>query len=55
MARIHEDVIIIKLSKLVKDSTNDESSLIGKDTIENIEAIVQELVGDSVIVEVERR
>ena len=55
MARIHEDVIIIKLSKLVKDSTNDESSLIAEDTIENIEAIVQELVGDSVIVEVERR
>jgi hypothetical protein len=55
MARIKEDIIVIRLSKLVKDSDSQESSLVGDDVTDNIEAIVQELVGDSVIVEVERQ
>lgn len=55
MAKIKEDIIFIKLSKLIKDNDDQASSLVGKDVTDNIEAIVQELVGDSVIVEVERQ
>lgn len=55
MAKVKENIIVIRLSRLVKDSDNQESSLVSEDVTDNIEAIVQELVGDSVIVEVERQ
>ena len=51
MAKIQEEIIVIKLSKLVKE-VND--SLTTEDFVQNVEAIVQELVGDSIIVEVEK-
>ena len=53
MAKIHEEVIIIKLSKLVKDNT-DSSPILSTDTIAALEQVTQELVGDGTIVEVER-
>lgn len=51
MAKIQEEIIVIKLSKLVKEV---DASLTTDDFIQNIEAIVQELVGESIIVEVEK-
>ena len=51
MAKIVEDVIIIKFSKLVKDNT-DIQGLAGQDIQQALEQVAQELVGDSVIVEV---
>jgi hypothetical protein len=51
MAKIQEEIVVIKLSKLVKEVG---SSLTTEDFVQNVEAIVQELVGDSVIVEVEK-
>lgn len=53
MAQIHEEVVIIKLSRLVK-STSDVAQNINSDSLSAIEQIVQELVGDSVVVEVEK-
>jgi hypothetical protein len=56
MAKIHEEIIIIKLSKLVKDSNPEGISAdirMSESLLENLEQIVQELVGDGVIVEVE--
>jgi hypothetical protein len=52
MAQIHEEVIVIKLSKLVKTGS-DAGSLANEEIISALEQVVQELVGDSVIVEVE--
>lgn len=54
MAKIVEDIVIIKLSKLVKDSNSDSDALIGDEQVQAIEQVTQELVGDSVIVEVMR-
>ncbi len=54
MAKIQEEIIIIKLSKLVKNSEEVEDSLINDDFSANLETIVQELVGDTVIVEIEK-
>lgn len=52
MAKVHTEVIIVKISKLVKD--NDNQSVIASDEIKNsLEAIVQELVGENIIVEIE--
>jgi hypothetical protein len=53
MARIHEEIIVIKLSKLVRESTQADS-LVTSDVTDALEAVVQELVGDSVIVEIDQ-
>lgn len=51
MAKIVEEIIVIKLSKLVKD--NDHSvKLSNSDSLAGVEAVVQELVGSDIIVEV---
>lgn len=53
MAKIVEDVVVIKLSKLVKD--NEKDIRLSNTEIENaLEQVAQELVGDGVVVEVER-
>jgi hypothetical protein len=54
MDKIAEEIIIIKLSKLVKDSEIDSVQLINADTLVNLEAVAQELVGDGVVVEIEK-
>lgn len=53
MAKIVEDVVVIKFSKIVKD-TEESHSVAGPDIQAALEQVAQELVGDSVVVEVER-
>jgi hypothetical protein len=52
MAKIVEEIIIIKLSKLVKDDVT--QGIVTNDLQVALEHVAQELVGDSVIVEVEK-
>jgi hypothetical protein len=52
MAKIIEENIVIKVSKLVK--TGSDESLVTNDTVSALEQVAQELLGDSVIVEVEK-
>ena len=52
MAQVLEENIIIKVSKLVKDGTG--MSLVPEDTLVALEQVTQELLGDGVIVEVEK-
>ena len=52
MAKIIEENIIIKVSKLVKISADE--GLVSEETLQALEAVAQELLGDSVIVEVEK-
>lgn len=52
MARIVEEIVIIKLSKLVKDEVSAE--IVTNDLQLALEQVAQELVGANVIVEVER-
>jgi hypothetical protein len=52
MAHIYEEVIVIKLSKLVK-SIDGAQSITTSDTLSALEQVAQELVGDTVIVEIE--
>jgi hypothetical protein len=52
MAKIQEEIIIIKVSKLVKDS-DAEQPVVGQEIVTGLEAVVQQLVtGDAVVVEV---
>jgi hypothetical protein len=53
MAKIIEDVLVIKLSKIVKDS--EEGNSIASDEVQAaLEQVAQELVGAGVVVEIER-
>lgn len=52
MAKIYEEAIVIKLSKLIKN--NDEpTSLVNAETVAALEQVAQELVGSDIVVEVE--
>ena len=51
MAKIVEDVLIIKFSKIVKDSDTG-SSITSPDSQAALEQVAQELVGETVVVEV---
>lgn len=52
MAKIVEDVLVIKFSKLVKEGVNED--LVTAEIQASLEAVAQELVGDGIIVEVEK-
>ena len=51
MAKIVEDIIVIKFSKIVKDS-EEGGSVATTDVQVALEQVAQELVGDAVVVEV---
>ena len=52
MAHIIEENIVIKVSKLVKSDTQEIS--VQPETLQALEAVAQELLGASVIVEIEQ-
>jgi len=52
MAKIQEELIVIKLSKLHKDSNADAPVIAGAEIVAGLEQVAQELVGKDVIVEI---
>jgi hypothetical protein len=54
MAKIHEEVLVVKLSKLVKESDLTNNNIVNEDVLFSLEQVAQELVGESVVVEVVR-
>jgi hypothetical protein len=53
MAKIHEEVVVIKLSKLIKD--NDSAGILAdQDVVTALQSVAEELLGAGIIVEVER-
>ena len=54
MAQIQEEIYVIKLSKLIRSKDDDASTIADSDFVSNLEAILQEMIGSSVIVEVEK-
>ena len=53
MAKIYEQAVVIKLSKLIKNNDEVQDSLISAETLAALEQVAQELIGSDVIVEVE--
>lgn len=53
MAKIHEEVLVIKLSKLLKNNT-EEQAVVNEEVLLALEQVAQELVGSDIIVEVEK-
>lgn len=52
MAKIQEELIVIKLSKLHKDNETALAGIAGAEIVAGLEQVVQELVGGDVVVEV---
>jgi len=53
MAKVQEQVIVIKVSKLVKNN-DAEMDLISDEVVGSLEEVVSQLVGDGCIVEAEK-
>jgi hypothetical protein len=53
MAKMIEEIIVIKLAKLVKDSDATDT-IVSADAQLALEQVAQELAGDGVLVEVEK-
>lgn len=52
MAKLHEEVIVVKISKLLKDNEA-PSTLLNDDVVQSLEAVVQELAGAGTLVEIQ--
>lgn len=53
MAKLHEEVIVIKVSKLVRDDAPTSDILLNAGTLDSLEAVVQELAGAGTLVEIQ--
>ncbi len=54
MAKIEEQIIAFKFSRLVKDTNSNKSesdNFLNKDLLKNLEQVAQELLGDNIVVE----
>lgn len=54
MAKIVEEIVVIKFSKIVKDNSEQGSDIASVEIQSALEQVAQELVGDGVVVEVEK-
>ena len=52
MAKLQEEVLVIKVSKLLKD-TDVEQEILNSETVASLEAVVQELAGANTLVEIQ--
>jgi hypothetical protein len=53
MAKIHEEIVVIKLSKLVRD-TDTGIEIATADIVTALQSVAEELAGTGVVVEAER-
>jgi len=53
MAKIHEEVVVIKLSKLIKDSAPGDK-LVTDDIVSALQTVAEEFAGSGVVVEIEQ-
>ena len=52
MAKLQEEVLVVKVSKLLKDSET-EQAILNAETVTSLEAVVQELAGANTLVEIQ--
>jgi hypothetical protein len=53
MAKIHEEIVVIKLSKLIRESDVD-TEIASDDIVAALQSVAEELTGAGIIVEAER-
>ena len=52
MATLHEEVVVVKISKLVKNG-DEQTTLLTEDVLLSLEAVVQELAGTGTMIEIQ--
>ena len=52
MAQIKEELVVIKVSQMMRDGRDDVESVVAGEFMSTIESVVQELVPETAIVEV---
>lgn len=52
MAKLHEEVIVVKVSKLLRDDADPSALILNAGTLDSLEAVVQELAGAGTLVEI---
>jgi hypothetical protein len=52
VAKIVENNLVFRLSKIVKDDDPDNEQFIDEDMLANLEQVVQEIAGISIVVEI---
>lgn len=52
MAKLQEEIVVIKLSKLLRDSDDTSAPILDSENTAGLEAVVAELVGTGVLVEI---
>ena len=52
MAKLQEEVLVIKVSKMLKDN-DAETGILTAETVASLEAVVQELAGANTLVEIQ--
>jgi hypothetical protein len=53
MAKIHEEIVVIKLSKLIKDGAV-TAEIANEEMISALSSVIEELAGEHIIVEVDQ-
>jgi len=54
MAKIQEEIIVVKVSRLLRDADSDDTAILTGQSVESLEAVIQELAGENVLVEIVR-
>jgi len=54
MAKIQEEIIVVKVSRLLRDSDSPDTVILTAQSVESLEAVIQELSGENVLVEIVR-
>jgi hypothetical protein len=54
MAKVHEEVIVITVSKLVKNDETTPAEIVNEDVITALGSVAEELLGNGVVVEVNK-
>lgn len=54
MAKIYEEVVVIKLSKLIKDNEQGAELVATNDVCDALQSVAEELLGSGIVVEVVR-
>jgi hypothetical protein len=52
MAKIQEEIIVIKVSKLLRDTDTETAQILNTQSVESLAAVIQELAGQNVLVEI---
>jgi len=54
MAKIHQETVVITLSKLIKETDTVDQPVAANELCEALQAVAEELAGAGVVVEIER-